>query len=213
MRCAIPRSESPDSPGDAEKILEQRLEAALDDLDDNIVTDGGVGVGFLDEAWPRPTDNNRLLWVFEKPMLSKETPIPSFDDVVFGFCALNSDSVVACKDDLSTESVGDFSHSIRQQNPDRPIIIVFDDFSSHFTDYIDLVVERSDLTRVALPRHSPDLNQIEQIWRYLKRDLSPRDAADLDTYCSLIADIFHRYAKQSSFAQSWIDRSLNIQKL
>lgn len=108
MKYAIPRPESPDRPDDADEILEERLEAALEQLDDDIVTDGGVVVGFLDEAWPRPTDNSRRLWAFEKPTLNKETPTPSFDDVVFGFYALNGDSVVACKDDLSKESVSDF---------------------------------------------------------------------------------------------------------
>jgi transposase len=108
MKYAIPRPESPDRPDDADELLEERLEAALEQLDDDIVTDGGVVVGFLDEAWPRPTDNSRRLWAFEKPTLNKETPTPSFDDVVFGFYALNGDSVVACKDDLSKESVSDF---------------------------------------------------------------------------------------------------------
>lgn len=75
------------------------------------------------------------------------------------------------------------------------------------------MAEQLDLIRVALPRYSPDLNPIEQIWRCVKRDLSPRDAADLDTYRSLIAEIFHSYADQRSFAESWIDRFLNIQKL
>ena len=106
-----------------------------------------------------------------------------------------------------------FSHSIRQQNPDRPIIIVCDNFSSHFANYVDKVVERLNLIRVALPRYSPDLNPIKQIWRCVKRDLSPRDAADLDTYRSLIVDIFHSYADQRNFAESWIDRFLDIQKL
>lgn len=108
MKYAIPRPESPDRPDDADEVLEERLEAALDDLDDDVVTDGGVVVGFLDEAWPRPTDNSRRLWAFEKPTIRKETPTPSFDDVVFGFYAVIGDSVVACKDDLSKESVGDF---------------------------------------------------------------------------------------------------------
>jgi len=74
------------------------------------------------------------------------------------------------------------------------------------------VVEELNLIRVALPRYSPDLNPIEQIWRCVKRDLSPRDAADLDSYRSLIVEIFHNYADQRSFAESWIDRFLNIQK-
>jgi len=108
MKYAIPRPESPDRPDDADEILEERLEAALEELDDDVVTDGGVVIGFLDEAWPRPTDNSRRLCAFEKPTLRKETPTPSFDDVVFGFYAPIGESVVACKDDLSKESVADF---------------------------------------------------------------------------------------------------------
>lgn len=108
MKYAIPRPESPDRPDDADEILEERFEAALDELDDDAVTDGGVVVGFLDEAWPRPTDNSRRLWAFEKPTIRKETPTSSFDDVVFGFYAVIGDSVVACKDDLSKESVAEF---------------------------------------------------------------------------------------------------------
>ena len=108
MKYAIPRPKSPDRPDDADELLEDRLETALEQLEDDIVTDGGVVVGFLDEAWPRPTDNSRRLWAFEKPTLHKESPTPSFDDVVFGFYGINGDSVVACKDDLSKESVSDF---------------------------------------------------------------------------------------------------------
>ncbi|PSQ55222.1 hypothetical protein BRD22_10075 [Halobacteriales archaeon SW_8_68_21] len=108
LNYAIPRPESPDRPDDAEEQLEERLEAALDDLDDDAVTDGGVVVGFLDEAWPRPTDNSRRLWSFGRPTIKKETPTANFDDVVFGFYALSGTSVVSCKDDLSKESVGDF---------------------------------------------------------------------------------------------------------
>lgn len=108
MNYAIPRPGSPDRPDDAEEVLDARLEAALDEFDDDLVTDGGVVVGFLDEARPRPTDNSRRLWAFGNPTLEKTTPTPSFDDVVFGFYAVIGESVVECKDDLSKESVADF---------------------------------------------------------------------------------------------------------
>ena len=106
-----------------------------------------------------------------------------------------------------------FSHSIRQKNPDRPIIIVCDNFSSHFAEYVDKTVDKLDLTRVALPRYAPDLNPIEQIWKSLKRDLSPLDAPDLDSYRTLITEVFHNYADRLNFAESWIERFITIQKL
>lgn len=91
--------------------------------------------------------------------------------------------------------------------------MVCDNFSSHFAEYVDKTVNRLGITRVALPRYSPDLNPIEQIWASVKRDLSPRDAPDLDTYRSLIRRVFHQYADRLSFAEAWIERFLNIQKL
>lgn len=108
MNYAIPRPVEPDRPDDAEKILEENLQAALDELDDDVRADGGFVIGFLDEAWPKPTDNSRRLWAFGKPTLEKVTPMPSFDDAVFGFYALLGDSVVGCEPDVSKESVGDF---------------------------------------------------------------------------------------------------------
>jgi transposase len=64
-----------------------------------------------------------------------------------------------------------------------------------------------------LPRYSPDLNPIEQIWKSVKRDLSPLDAADLDEYRELIRKTFHQYSHRISFAARWIERFLYIQKL
>jgi transposase len=65
MTYAVPRPKAPERPDDAEEILDERLQEALDELtadeDDDLVTDGGVVVGFLDEAWPQPTDNRRRL--------------------------------------------------------------------------------------------------------------------------------------------------------
>ena len=214
LTYAIPRPEHGDRPDDAEDRLDQRLQDALDDLeDDELATDGGPIVGFLDEAWPQPTDNYHRLWAFDTPTLRKEIPTDNFDDAVFGFYALNGESVVACKPDVTKESVGEFVERIRNANPDRPIILICDNFSSHFAEYVNSLVEQLGITRGALPKYSPDLNPIEQIWKCVRRDLSPQDADDLDAFRQLIADIYHRHAAKLSFVQSWIDRFLPLQKL
>lgn len=90
--------------------------------------------------------------------------------------------------------------------------MVCDNFSSHFADHVDKVVKQLDIRRVPLPRYSPDLNPIEQIWNDVKRDLAPLDAPDLDTYRSLICDVFHDYAHRLGYAEAWIDRFFSMQK-
>jgi len=91
--------------------------------------------------------------------------------------------------------------------------LICDNFSSHFTDHVDEICAECNIRRVSLPRYSPNLNPIEQIWKSVKRDLSPLDAKDLDTYRSLICDTYHKYSHKLSFAQSWIERFLSIQNL
>jgi hypothetical protein len=93
----------------------------------------------------------------------KKTPTANFGDVVFGFYALNGTCVVDYKDNLSKEYVGDFCRKIWQKNPERLIIIVCDNFSSQFTEYIDNIVIQLDLIYVVLMRYSSDPNPIEQI--------------------------------------------------
>jgi len=105
---AMPRPREPDRPADADDILEENLQEALDELDGNVVTDGGFVLGFPDEAWSRPTGNSRRLWAFNKPTIEKETKQQNFDDAVFGFCALLGKSVVKYKPDLTKESVDEF---------------------------------------------------------------------------------------------------------
>jgi hypothetical protein len=72
------------------------------------VTDGNNIIGFLNEAWPQPTDNRRWLWAFGTPVLDKETPAKNFEDAVLGYYALDGNSVVRCKPELSKESIAEF---------------------------------------------------------------------------------------------------------
>ena len=217
MHYAIPRPEDPNRPDDAEEILDERLQEALaeltEDEDDELVPDGGIVVGFLDEAWPQPTDNRRRLWAFGPPTIQKETPTANFDDAVIGFYALNGESVVRCKPDVTKESIAEVFLRIREQNPTGQILLVCDNFSSHFANLIDHVVESLAITRVALPAYSPDLNPIEPIWNCVHRELSPRDAADIETFRDRIRTAYRTYAPRLSYAANWIETFLDADRL
>jgi transposase len=214
MNYAIPRPEDPGRPDDAEEMLDERLSEALAELeDDELVTDGGCVVGFLDEAWPQPTDNRRRLWAFGTPTISKETPTENFEDAAIGFYALNGESVLACKPDVSRHSIAEFLRRVREQNPAGRILLVLDNFSSHFARVVDHVADSLDITRVRLPAYSPHLNPIEPIWNAVKRELSPRDAADTDSFRDLIRSAYETYAERISFANAWTDRFLSAERL
>ncbi len=75
------------------------------------------------------------------------------------------------------------------------------------------MVESLDITRVALPAYSPHLNPIEPIWNCVKRDLSPRDAEDTETFRELIRSAYDDYAERMSFATQWIEQFLGADRL
>ena len=58
MKCAKPQPPDYRRPEDAEEILDERLQEALDEVeesesdDEEIMTDGGCTVGLFDEAFP-----------------------------------------------------------------------------------------------------------------------------------------------------------------
>lgn len=118
MNFAKPRPEAPDRPDDAEDRLDDRLQTAIDELRNNEpCPDGGYVVGFLDEAWPQPTDNRKRLWAFGPPTISKETPTATTDQPTLGFYALNGESVAAVKPDVTKESVGEFFRADPREEP------------------------------------------------------------------------------------------------
>lgn len=105
LSYSIPRTKRPSRPDDAEEILDERLDEALaeDDnqphnkqegdedggweLDDDICTDGGTVVGFFDASHPQPWDNSRRMWYVDHPHI--ERPLVRIVEPAVGFYALN----------------------------------------------------------------------------------------------------------------------------
>ncbi|WP_425499825.1 hypothetical protein [Natrinema caseinilyticum] len=91
---------------------------------------------------------------------------------------------------------------IREQNPAGRILLVCDNFSSHFATLVDHVIESLDITRLPLPRYYPRLKPSQQIWNCVHRDLSPRDVKDTDAFRHLVRSVYESYAEQISFADA-----------
>ncbi len=79
-----------------------------------------------------------------------------------GFYAINGESVVDFKEDSKKESVCEFLEEIRNRNPEKTIVIVLDNFRSHWARKTRIKAEKLNMVLVYLPPYSPDLNPIEQ---------------------------------------------------
>ena len=79
----------------------------------------------------------------------------------FGFYAINGESVVDFKGDSKKESVCEFLEKIREKNPGKTIVIILDNFRSHWTEKTRRKARNLNIIPVSLPPYSPDLNPIE----------------------------------------------------
>lgn len=227
MNYAKPQPTEYRRPDDAAEQLSDSIDQAVENIqqdheqtddtseqgDRDLVPDGGeVTIGFLDETYPKPADIYHRVWSFET---SPEIPvtIKRFDANTVGFYALNGESVVAIKDRSRAKEICEFLRTIRDKNPIGPIILVLDQYSSHIANEVKDLADELGIELVYLPPKSPDLNPIEQLIGKLKYELSRTFVTEEDAFQNRIREIFNQLSSRLSFAQSWMDRFLNIPSL
>ena len=130
-----------------------------------------------------------------------------------GFYALNGSSVAVFTEKQTKERICDAFEQIRAENPDRKILLILDNFSSHTCEYTRERAAELGIELVFLPVGSPHLNPIEPLWKSLKWELSPITVESTDEFCSLVRANFQQLTEKVSFAAAWIARFLDIQKL
>ena len=177
----------------------KKLDEVLDSHEDCII-------GFLDETPPQLNANSQRLWSFNKPVVKKNTTRLKAN--TFGFYAINGNSVIDFKEHSKKENVSEFPEKVRVENPDKLIIIILDNFRSHWANKTRETANRLDIILVFLPPYSPDLNPIEFIWKSIKRELSPLLIKTLDELKNVIRECFNRFSKKLSYARRWISKFL-----
>jgi transposase len=233
LSYAIPRTERPDRPETPDKILDERVCNAFDEdettephnkrteddggkewiVDDDVCTNGGTVIGFFDISHPQPWDNSQRLYTVSEPTITR--PLVKIDTPAAGFYALNGESVLSFPPDQTKEQICACFERIREQNPDKRILLVLDNFSSHVCAYTRHRAHELGIDLVFLPVGSPHLNPIEAVWKTLKWESSPLIVEGADEYRALLDEIFTKLTERLSFAGSWIENHLSeyIQKL
>jgi len=233
LSYAIPRTERPDRPDNAEEILDERVGDAFaedetdephnkqpeDDsdeawsVDDDVWTDGGTTVGFFDISHPQPWDNSQRLYTVNEPTITRQ--LVKIDTPAAGFYALNGKSVLQFIPNQEKERICAYFEEIREQNPLARILLVLDNFSSHICAHTRERAHELGINLIFLPVGSPHLNPIEPVWKSLKWESSPLIVEGADEYRALLNGIFMTLTDRLSFADSWIENHLSkfIQKL
>jgi len=230
LTYSIPRPKRPSRPENAEEILDERLEEALDEeedgqphnkregddedgwtLDDDVCTDGGTVLGFFDASHPQPYDNSHRLWYVDDRHL--ERPLVKIFEPAVGFYSLNGSSLVSFVEDQTKERICDVLEEIREQNPGTRILLVLDNHFSYTCEHTRKRAHQLGIDLVFLPTGSPDLNPIEQVWKQLKWVASPLIVESADEFRALVSDLFQDLTTRLSFAKDWIEKFIDLQKL
>jgi len=132
---------------------------------------------------------------------------------VLGFYALNGASVAVFTESQTKEEICNAFERIREENPDRKILLILDNFSSHTCEYTRERADKLGIELVFLPIASPHLNPIEPVWKSLRWEISPIAVGSTTEFQHLVRSTFDRLTEKVSFAAEWIRRFLNIQKL
>lgn len=229
LSYAKPRPKRSNRPENAEEILGERVEDALDRdsneddkpynkledddeegwiVDDDVCTDGGVVLGFFDASQPQPYDNSRRVWYVDDPHV--ERPLVKIDEPAVGFYALNGESLVEFCEDQKKEDICGVLESIREQNPGKRILLVLDNLGSHTCEYTRKRAHQLGIDLIFLPPGSPHLNPIEKLWDQLKWTMSPIVVEDAEEFRDLLKNTYDKLSQKISFAKKWSKKFLDF---
>lgn len=196
-------------PQEAEKMLTQALLEAFQKLDTKGVDLGRVAIGFGDECSPQTAPNKARFWsVFKQPRKVLTTKIRRN---TFGFYTLRGTDCILELESSKAVSFVDVLSVIKEHNREfDSIILIWDNLRSHKSKIVLQQAERLNIILVNLPKHSPDLNPIEYVWKTVKRAISQsNEIIDKESLATIIDSTFETVTKKLSFARNWIQTIFN----
>ena len=125
-------------------------------------------LGFLDECSPQTTANTQRMWSFDHLPLVKNTK--KIRANTFAVLAVNGTSIVTFRERSKQEDIRKVLKDYRRANPNKWLVIVIDNFSSHHVIVVRQPAAGNNIRPVHLPSYSPDRIPIEQAWRAIKRE-------------------------------------------
>ena len=88
---------------------------------------------------------------------------------------------------------------------EKRIVIVIDNFSVHKTYLSRIICRLLNIKLIYLPKYSPFLNPIEQLWRTMKNIIHRNPIVDINYLKDKIYEIFNKKVDKPSLVKKWID--------
>lgn len=208
MKCIKPYPLDYRRPEKAEEMVRKDVQITLQALAEQGIQPAQIAIGFIDETSPQNTANTVRVWSFGRPRIQKNSD--RFKVNAAGFYALKGRDVLHFLESSRSQDICNLLREIRKANAEYQVVVVFlDNFSSHRSRQVKAEAEKLGIRLVYLPPYSPDLNPIEQIWRMIRRELSPILIKSIDELRTIIRSQYEHLVQQLSFCRSWITRFFN----
>jgi len=89
---------------------------------------------------------------------------------------------------------------------EKRIIVIIDNFSVHKTYLSRIACKILNIKLIYLPKYSPFLNPIEQLWRTMKNILHRNPIIDIDYLKKEVVKLYYELVDDISFVKKWIDK-------
>ncbi|WP_066971961.1 transposase, partial [Methanobrevibacter filiformis] len=94
-----------------------------------------------------------------------------------------------------------FPNSLKSE---KRIVIIIDNFSVHKTYLSRIICKILNIKLIYLPKYSPFLNPIEQLWRTMKNILHRNPIPDIEYLKKEVVKLYYELVDEISFVENWI---------
>lgn len=91
---------------------------------------------------------------------------------------------------------------------EKPIIIVLDNAKIHQATDVEIACEILNIEFIFLPKYSPDLNPIEDLWKIIKRVVYTSHYTNEKELIDIIVDEFYKNVGRESLIENWVEEFL-----
>jgi putative transposase len=148
---------------------------------------------FIDETWTKTNMAPLRGWARRGTRLRAKVPHARWKTMTF-LAALRSDRIEApCLIDgpINGERFRLYVETMLAPTLRPGDIVILDNLSSHRGKLVRSTIRRSGAKLLFLPKYSPDLNPIEQVFAKLKHWLRQAAARSFDSLCSAIDEVLN----------------------
>jgi transposase len=149
-----------------------------------------------------------------KKRIQKATETPATSNTVlekrmnriFGKVKVKAKQIVDIQENELNRLLDENIKLKEELSKERKIVIILDNYSAHLAHIAKRMAKFLKIKLIFLPTHSPKLNPIEQVWRSMKKKISPIDFKCLKELSRKIKFYYFKYVKNKTFTDKWMEK-------